>query len=258
MELALIPPFSYLKDTFKTNYQLMLPHLLYNEEYEAVYAHHCGAPNQFVILDNGAAEGEQPSIEELLGLATIFDPDELVIPDVIGDKSATIALAEELESVACEYGVLENCNYMFVLQGQTFDEVLDCARWVQTQEWISTVGIPRHLITTLSDKSARIAVANAIQIFDDWSKKIHFLGANPINTAEAIALADSQFTIQDFVRGMDTSMPYNYAHAGLYITSQAVTKRPENYFELPYEAFDKEVLEHNIKALEDAVAGELV
>src|SRR5574337_1048257 len=94
MEVALIPPVSLLEDTDKTTMQLMLPLEELNRiDYLASYKAHLKAPGQYVILDNGAAEANQVDDEFLVYQAEKWKPNELAIPDVLGDSTKDIRYA---------------------------------------------------------------------------------------------------------------------------------------------------------------------
>jgi hypothetical protein len=254
MKLAYIPPVSLLDITYKTKYQLMLPHLTSNSTYAAAYYYHCYDKDTFVILDNGVAEGEDVSFDHLMSIANSWHVDEIVLPDILTDLEGTITKAEEF---AADYSARvgqewDDFRFMFVLQGKTIEEVYRAAKWADRQDWISTVGIPRHLLTTLGDYRVRIKIANDIQAMG-VRKDIHFLGGNPVSTTEVRSLSDPRITNQAFVRGMDTSMPFNYAFKGRTLDSSVETSRPDNYFDRLAEEFDPDALEMNLKTFELAV-----
>lgn len=248
MKIALIPPFSLLGMTYTTNYQLMLPQLVHNERYAQVYKDHCHNLDQFVILDNGAAEGIDINIDDYIELAYAYVPQELVIPDTLGDMRETIEKARhfKVRIQAEPTAFLSDFGFMFVLQGQTFDEVYQSAEWAATQDWITSVGIPRHMIDTLGLVTARSVIANEISK-RHVNKDIHFLGANPGYPSEMAQLANRTKTNQAYVRGMDTSMPFNFAYAKAYMDGLSTDiHRPDNYFELPSDSFSDKALKNNL------------
>lgn len=258
MKLAFIPPVSMLSYTHKTDYQLMLPQLCNIPEYERVYEEHCRNKNQFVILDNGAAEEFECSWTDLVDLAYAFEPNEVVLPDTLGDKQDTIKKAEEFRrfflhgSPLSSVQVWSDFRWMFVVQGQTFEEVVECGTWAAAQDWIDTIGIPRHLVSSLDTLMARTKISNELtRIGSD--KELHFLGANPNLCTEMATLASSGVTNPAYVRGMDTSMPFNYAFKskygiGTYLQPNAkAVHRPQDYFHLKEEHFDADVLKWNVE-----------
>lgn len=252
VKIALIPPISLLGQTAKTDYQLCLPHLMRYTEYRNIYSAHCADPNQFVILDNGAAENELFGAEQLLDIALVLGVDEVVIPDVMLEADATIEKAQEFHDFAIGPKGREKdrypFQYMFVVQGKSLMQVLECANWAAQQSWIDTIGIPRHLLTTLGDLHCRVKIANVIQ-GHNYSKQIHFLGGNPAFPQEVSLLSDPIFTTQDRIRGMDTSMPFNYAFEGALVSDRKrdPISRPGRYFELHSISFEPNALEANVE-----------
>lgn len=265
MKIAFIPPYSLLEWTEQTHYQLCLPHLFSNNSYHTRYARYCKDPNQFVIMDNGAAENKLATVQVLMALATKLKPNEVVIPDAMGDYRETIRLAQIFydECIPPLEFPRPPFSFMFVVQGQNQNEVLESAEWAASKSWIHTLGIPRHLITTLKDQLARVHIANKIQEFS--KKEIHFLGANAAFPGEVACLAYPAMTNQEHVRGMDTSMPFNYAFAKKSLASTATritykVQRPQDYFYQNPQYFDdglvKENCEYFLRYDEDSEVGD--
>lgn len=240
MKLALIPPISLLEYTDETFYQLMLPHLIESDVYTYVYRKHCEDPNQFVILDNGVAEAETVSWDQLTAIAVDFDVDEIVVPDVLGDSAATIAQAKTWVS---EGYVDEYFQYMFVAQGSTYLEFLESIKWAMAQSWITTIGLPRHAIATCNDNRVRQALAMYVATFSQ-AKQVHLLGGAPSYPRE---LMDLSFAA--CVRSTDTSAPFNFAYAGKGMTSREAIKRPDGYFDLDQTTFDHDQTNTNVQKL---------
>lgn len=244
VKLALIPPISQLGWTLETNYQLMLPHLLDDERYRRIYGQHCADPDQFVILDNGAAEGVEVEGQELIDTALWMGADEVVIPDVIRDAEATQREAEKFHE---KYYVNDpELSYMFVIQGNTPGRFLDSIAWATGQEWIDTIGIPRHMIETLDVAHARVRAARVIREVCD--KPVHLLGASPFCPDE-LSFFDEDWP--ENVRGTDTSSPFNYAHAGKLLKQGDEVHRPRGYFDLKVEDFDRACVKTNIESLQN-------
>lgn len=248
MKLALIPPMSLLSYTYKTDYQLMLPQLQSNARYSAVYKKHCSDQDTYVILDNGAAENVEMAIPVLANMASIYKVNELVIPDAMGDYEKNLERAHIFyeECVPPRNMPLLPFKLMFVVQGQTLMEVLKSGEWAASQPWIDTIGIPRHLLTTIGDNRIRIRVANILQ-GNGADKEIHFLGGSPLFPGEVGVLANPAMTNQAYVRGIDTSMPFNYAYAGSPVDRSEVIHRPERYFDLESTSFDMLLTDYNVE-----------
>lgn len=256
MRLAFIPPFSLLETTFQTDYQLMLPQLVDRDErYSYAYSKHCQDPDTFVILDNGAAEGEQVHDKHLLETAIRFRVDELVIPDVMCNRTATLDKAGRFWRDWHDLHLWKFVRRMFVVQGSNYSEFLSCILWATEQEWIDTIAIPRHAVTTCGRLDTRTGLAHYVLAHSD--KAIHFLGGAPTYPHELAVLAKEFYGIKQ-VRGMDTSMPFNYAWWGEgVLAGQSGCKRPDNYFELAAEEFNQEeYLLHNLETMKRWAMGD--
>lgn len=253
MKVAFIPPFSLLGQTARTDYQLMLPHLLSNEVYHQRCTELCANPHQFVILDNGAAEGVRISDSQLLLLAGTYRVSELAIPDVLYDSKATLKRMDSFMQIYTSTFGVKNCQLGFVAQGLNSAESMYTVREVLNGPWepyISTVYIPRLLIQASGDRRERIKVAQRIDQEFGPRLAIHFFGASPLWCSEVQEAA----RVVPFVRGIDTSMPFNYAYHNIRIEYDTNAypldnpiERPNHYFELSAEHFNTRKLIDNQK-----------
>lgn len=230
--------------------QLCLPQLMNNEKYRKMYELHVADANQFVILDNGAAEGYTVTDKEIIDLARKLGPDEIVIPDILGDMKGTIERAKKYMQKLTYMGhKVWEFHHMFVAQGETIEEFVHSALWAHNQDWISTVAIPRHAITTCDDELARSIIVEKVSdtLVDirKLLKPIHFLGTNTDAPAEIKTLSSR---IKMWVRSVDTSFPFVAAWHGFPLEVAWYAKRPEEYFELEADSFH-DVLEENVDRL---------
>lgn len=260
MRIAFIPPVSLLGTTTWTDYQLCLPHLLLDSPaYRNRYRQLCQSPAQFVILDNGAAENERVDDYTLLAFAKEFGVDEVAIPDILGDGPATVGRMEAFFSrVEPALSVEEDreYNFGFVAQGNTLDDALRTVNYVMEgwySPWVKTVYLPRLLIEKSGDPNVRIQLARYIH---DARPRldIHLFGMHSDHPMEVFEAA----TTAPFIRGVDTSMPYNFAYfrefVGYY-DRKGGASRPPNYFDLPEDKFPKKILSGNLKVMKDWAAG---
>jgi len=245
MKLAVIPPlcWSYRYNESNDNYKLILPmHWQDQGHYDATMLNH--RRGGFTILDNGVAEGMQTDFMELQNIARRYHVNEIVLPDVMGDMSAT---KEAVEAVREQISWNDPWGYMGVVQGTTFSDLCALADFYGSMQggWgIQCIGIPRHLLSTV-DPDIRYHVARHIRS-QDSRIGIHLLGTNPEHMDELRRLGDLYRGIQ--VRGVDTSAPFVYAqaHIASWIGGMNVIKRPEGYFDLKRSEFDRTVLIQNL------------
>lgn len=223
-----------------TDYQLMLPHLAaQSTDYSLFYNNLCRDPEQYVILDNGAAEGEMVNTPTLLEVVRDYKPDELVLPDVIGDSVGTVAAIHKFMEATQKDR--PNCKLGFVAAGKDKDEALKTVLSVleSFSDELDVIYIPRSLVTK-DAKHARLELASDIVQITD--KPIHFLGTNPL-WIEEVKYAG----VSEMVRGVDTSAPFNYAAHGAWIFEENMhVKRPDGYFNYESHMFDKGILGLNI------------
>ena len=243
MRLALIPPLSLLEYTDETDMQLMLPHLVLNGAYDYTYRAHCNDPNQFVILDNGAAEGEETDPLSLIRIAADYGVDELVIPDAIKDMDETCERAQDFFQFT-RHTSQTLPRLMFVIQGKTIEEFVESAAWAQGTKKIDTIGIPRHAIETCDDLEARIKLAEFLWSHSRTPKPVHLLGGSHLHPTEL-----EQYKWPANVRSSDTSAPFNYAAAGLQLRVGNEVRRPEHYFYMPAHRFHSRIVDKNVELL---------
>lgn len=215
MKLALIPPVELLEYTERSNMQLMLPHMLRNARYANLYGALCRDPKQYVILDNGAAEGEDTFDNEALRLiAENMGANELVVPDSLGNASETIASLDFfVEELGDTYPTELPFKLGVVAQGRGYEDALRCARiMIKAHPWIEIVYIPRLLVNG-ANPSVRIKLARELhQLYPTIT--FHLLGASSLWSSEILQAAQCKF-----IRSMDTSMPFVYAQQKELVTS---------------------------------------
>lgn len=226
MRLALIPPYANANSVQHTDYQLLLPQCLGNKRYVGAYrtARRNGS---YMILDNGAAESVETPLEVLFSMAANMMVNEVVVPDTIGDAEATLKQALAAGKL-CNNSVLRDFNYMAVVQGKSWGELQDCVSGFKALPWITTLGIPRHLLDLSEDM--RINLVDHIRMKYGSRWQLHLLGMNRRYTNELISFGRAYNEYN--VRGIDTCAPYLYAMNGKPLTEHgAILERPEDYFE---------------------------
>jgi hypothetical protein len=251
-ELALIAPHTYLHFTSYTNYQLMLPQFLSNPGYAKQYGEYCHAGDQFVIMDNGAAEGVYISDEELISLVSKYAPDEIVLPDSMGNMLETVNRSKRFIGSVIrwidKFPVTPSLSFGIVLQGGNLDEIerqIDLMM-EDHEPWIDTLYLPRSMNVRWTSRVARITVAEYLEHKLRGKLKIHFLGGSSLFVDELRQVAKNC----PFVRGMDTSLPFNYAFAGRYILETGIPiDRPAYFWDAIYNREVSQLLTRNINEM---------
>jgi hypothetical protein len=238
MKAALIPPKGYLYTTRKADYHLCLAQIA-EPAYRDFYRNHIHR-SAFLIVDNGAAEGDPVDSDELARVALEYGADEIVIPDVMRDAKRTLqALDDFIENGYPDR--LPSMSYMFVAQGTYVLEVIECIASALKRMPL-TIGIPRHLLETFDRVDARVDILKRFQ--DEFGTEIpvHLLGTSYLMPGEVLQVAQKF----PWVRGVDTSMPYNHAMASCDLRDRMSVTRPRNYFtEIHYMSDD--LLNRNIE-----------
>lgn len=222
MKLALIPPYAHL-NTVWDSYHLLLPQCLQNVAYRTFYEQRRSA-GDYIILDNGAAEGLFTPALQLHYFAQEVGASEIVIQDTMNDSRQTIKDTQNF----MEYADPERFRYMGVVQGENFRDCCDVIDFYMNQEWITCVGIPRHLIQS-GGARARLQLVEYIRMTcGNALTDIHLLGTSPDAILE---LQWYQTWFKEYnVRGVDTSAPYNYALGNRWIGDGDIIPRPKGYF----------------------------
>lgn len=225
MKVALIPPAGLENYALRSKFHLALaiPLLMKRRAYAGMYKR-VGNLSDYVILDNGANEGQPADVDMIKSYAAMIGCNELVLPDVM------YSAADTLKAVKQGLPLLAGCapSRMAVIQGETIGELRTCVEAFSSMQDIDVVGIPRHTIATTSRSAVRIELANWIEQQYPGRFQIHLLGTHPAYLKEVQAANK----YAGHIRSVDSSLPFNYALAGksLLDTKERIM-RPDRYFE---------------------------
>ena len=208
MQVATILPTRYLWLEADSDYHLCLAHLLrHDPEYTDFFADQ-SRRGSHVIMDNGVVEtGEAMPIEELMELATHTGATEIILPDVLRDKDATLGLSEQALIYAQNSGWYG--GIMAVPQGDTPEEWRGCFEGMLG--WpITAIGISRFLVPDVYPNRAE-ALRDIYDLLTWTDKRYHLLGCpgDPQEIWEAYNVLPGQ------VRGTDSGIAAIYTEAGL-------------------------------------------
>jgi hypothetical protein len=238
MKLAVIAPPEYLSEVHyaRLSYHMALgQELIRNVAYCDWYRwrHNHG---DFIIVDNGAAEpgDERIPFENVLEAAEYVHADEVILPDVLYDSSATIACTTDSS-------VLSNIplrNRMVVPQGTCFEEWIECFEGIAERIQFRSIGVAKHLEKTA--KGGRAAIIRWLRN-TRWTETvdIHLLGiwADPVTEITRASAA------YHGIRGIDSAAAIAYAQHGLSVDATG-------HYSLTWEAeADRQLIRSNIKAL---------
>jgi hypothetical protein len=241
MKVALIPPLgweSYLAQSTGILMALALETCIESMNYPASMRLVRGTSKALLILDNGAAEGQQAKNGAMNKFAQHLGAHELVLPDVLGSRMGTIAKVHEYFRYTKWDTAL---TYMGVVQGDSVRHAQQCIRdyaGMQVRSFpespevlqpIKTLGIPRRLIQTTEEFSVRIDLANWITEHYGRRFEIHFLGAAGVWPQEVKYAA--KYAPQ--VRSIDTSLPFVFAHHNVDLAAMTSARPQTRKLERP-------------------------
>jgi hypothetical protein len=249
IKIGLIPPRGLEAYALRSDLHMVLasPSAINNSEYYDTYANDT---TKFKILDNGANEdGKAVSDNSLLSYASLLPADEIVLPDVMGNKDRTVNAVDRFLDVNRTEALKYSC--MAVLHAPTVRQAINTARYWSENRLISTIGIPR--IAAKHQANVRIEIATELHARFNERFQIHFLGSVVMWPTEIRAVVK----YAPFVRSMDTSLPFNFTigRTDLEKWPRQVLPRPANYFIKDFGGIDKKLLEHNIETFKGWARG---
>lgn len=249
MKLGLIPPRRYEEYALYSDFHLALgiPECTLYNAYTQTYKD-AAARGDFVIVDNGAAEGAELDMQYVMRWARDIKANEIVLPDHINNRERTITAIErffEGWGTDPQAWVERPFRYMAVIHATSVRTAYNMATMLADRyPQIKTLGIPRSICATIGRRQARIDVANDLASKLTNRFQLHFLGANPNWIMELYYAAK----YAPHVRSMDTSAPFNYAIAGEDVFSKKVITRPTGYFRA-VRTIDAGLIKSNIETM---------
>lgn len=239
MRVATIVPIPHLELTKGQGYHLALAHLAQQEKYRAFF-HWEEIAGAFVIMDNGVVETGSPlPAMRLLRSAELLLPDEVILPDTIHCRSAT--LRESTRVLEFLSARLPAVAFMAVPQGETRGEWVSCVR--EMIHWpVACIGISRFLTRYYPD---RLAALMDVPDLIESRRDIHLLGC-PGDLSEFHRI---EAAFPGRIRGVDSGIAAICAQEGVRLGEGEKPKR-DLRFEQPMNAA---LLIDNIKVWQAAV-----
>jgi len=236
MKVAHIVPTALLSLTKFNDYHLILPHLMEEgSDYATFYKEEATGHK---ILDNGIAEAVDFDWKALLRLAATLQADEVVAPDVMGDRVRTVETVRQFRPLALAH---PEFKYIGVIQGKSYSDLAAMLAFYEQQEWISVIALPRVLCHSVH-KDIRF---NFLDAFEKQIKErfeaVHCLGAASVNPKEVILLSDTM------ARGIDTSFPSVMGLDKRMIDIDPGVTRGQGFFEAKPNPKQLMCIEHNLQ-----------
>lgn len=218
-KIAQIVPVLHLEQIEDNHYHMCLAHLVGNKKYAEFYKR-MSSEGKFVLMDNGAAEGAQLPVDELLKMYEVIKPTEIVLPDTLNNcvdtLRKTLAFVHEYKNLPY--------RFMGVPQGHDFDDWCACVEVMLREHRINSIGVSKFLnISTGRDDIRFHACAYIKKVADALGRRdieIHLLGCD-----EGPFMVGQIQELFPMVRGCDSAFAFIATQAGVEIDDD--TERPE-------------------------------
>lgn len=177
--------------------------LFHNRMYYDGYLHFV-RKGHFVIVDNGAAEGDDIDFRNVAHAAMELNADEIVLPDKLRDRTWTWMHSTDSTTLA-----LVPRNKRFIVpQGRDWDEWESSLLDLVAQTEPVTIGIAKHLETLAGGRPHALEIIKSLGFQHRFN--IHLLGIWQKPFAEVL----DAWAVLPTIRGIDTSAPIAYAQNG--------------------------------------------
>lgn len=216
IKIAQIVPLKFLELTKNNQYHMCLAHLvLKSDEYRDFYRR-MSDEGKYVLVDNGAAEGEKMDYDDLMRVYELINPTEIILPDVLFDMTETISRTTDFVK---NYD-LDKYKKMIVPQGIDLNQWIDCCFEMLGIVNADTIGIPKWLGSKSETARAKICA-----MLSSVPQEVHLLGCS-----EGPIIVYCCRAINPRVRGCDSAFSYLCDKAGLK-GMDAYTQRPKEKIE---------------------------
>lgn len=193
---------------------------------------------KFVLLDNGAAESDQMTLDVMWSVIEKINPTEVILNDCLLNGEETIKTSTEALNFYKSKGY--KGQYMFVPQGKNFEEWKQCYQNMDKTD-ISTIGVSKFLTSGWNDSNARYKCC----FYINNTIPVHLLGCHEnINEVKQISNNFSN------IRSNDTAIAYIYAQANQSIEDGNRPSGQINFIKSDLNKQQLELLKQNINTFD--------
>lgn len=254
MEIALIPPVSMLEKTLGRKFQMLIPQPL-TDPTDWNFYHTIGhRDGYYVMMDNGMFEKTEVEPKVLVSMAHRFNVQEIVLPDVWSEPSATTDVIAEFFLKAGEPPEDFHPVLAAVAHGGTLRDAQAFVDYISRLPAIDAIHISRSGTYATKNYNFRIDLADWIDEEYPGRFDIHFLGFDDTWHGEVSVAADI-----GCVRSLDTVAPFTAAWANMKLSPAGPLRilRPDDYFFRRAEEFPDALVDRNIAYLDFLAKGEM-
>lgn len=204
MKIAHIVPSDLLYTIENRDFYMCLANIaIKNETYRNFYKEQVER-GAFVLMDNGAAEADQLSLDDIYEMMKIIKPNEIILNDVIGDRAQTIINSY----IALDYYKSKGYkgDFMWVWHGKNFEDWIYNGVQTELLSEIQTIGVPKTINNDWGEGfNTRLKCCKWLKK-NQLDRNIHLLGCNePLITFKKNKLT--------YVRSMDSCIAYLWSKA---------------------------------------------
>ena len=239
MKISHIVPVDLLYLIENRDFYMCLANVAYkNQQYKDFYKRK-REEGAFVLLDNGAAENDQMSLNVMWDIISYINPNEVILSDSLLNKDETLIKSKQSLEFYQNKGY--KGRYMFVPQGKDFKDWTQCYHQFDKSN-ISTIGLSKFITSGWNEKDARYDCCLYLTMHKN-DKDVHLLGCHKEIKEEKYIKEDF-----NFIRSADSAIAYIYS-----LNNQLINKgiRPKNKeIDFLKNQLDEEqikLLERNIK-----------
>ncbi len=264
MDFYVISPVSNLEPMRLGDRIFVLAHLWvqYKDYREFIYQLIDEEPDRWITLDNSAAERALVTEDILIEICKELIPSEVIAPDVLFDKDATIANAIKFRDRLEKEGLLDTIDIFFCPQGKTKQDWLEAYEWGINQDWINTIGfskiaVPQAWLPNWKDDQG---IKEARHMAYDYLKENGLL-VKPIHCLGQGSYTEFAYYDHPMMRSTDSVYPVLAAAHGVDFTKDSETRipTPHNFLEtFDMSGVDVSLVNSNVEMLKKSCRRELI
>jgi len=263
MDFYVISPLSNLEPMRLGDRIFVLAHLWVQSEEYRNFIHKLIEEDldRWITLDNSAAERALVTEDVLIQVVKDLAPSEVIAPDVLFDKDATIANAIKFRDRMSEEHLLHTTDIFFCPQGKTKEDWLEAYEWGLNQDWIQTIGFSKIAVPQawLPDWKDDQGIKEARHMAYDYLKERGML-LKPIHCLGQGSFLEFQYYDHPMMRSTDSVYPILSAVNGIDFKKDTQTRipTPHNFLEtFDMQNANMNLIKSNIEMLKKSCRKEL-
>lgn len=196
----------------------------------------------FVLLDNGAAEKDQMTLDVMWDVIEKINPTEVILSDSLMNNVETIKKSTEALNFYKSKGY--KGQYMFVPQGKDITDWINCYESIDKTD-ISTIGVSKFVTSGWNDSLARY---HCCMYLSNKDIPVHLLGCH--ENIQEVSFISKHF---DNIRSNDTAIAYIYALSNQNIYDGNRPKGEINFIKSDLDEQQIELLKKNMQAFDNLI-----